>query len=114
MPRLLTLLCTILTFTTLVLIVLVIDGCRDVEYTYDVPEGPAECPAGMTFRDGGSSIRDRDGGSAIRDRDDNEVSAYCEEADCPSPGVWSSDPAVIDWHLDKGDFVIANRVCIDP
>ena len=95
-------------------LVIALTGCMDVEYKYDVPRGQDDCPAGMDFRDGGSSIRDRDGGSNIRDRDGDTVSAYCEEADCPTGGTWSSDPAVIDWHLNKGEHVIANRKCITP
>jgi hypothetical protein len=88
-------------------------GCMDVEYRYDVPVTQADCETGMIFRSGGSAIVDRSGGSAIRDRDGNTVDAFCEEADCPG-GSWSSEPPEIDWHLTKGDRVIANRTCLAP
>ena len=89
-----------------------LSGCqRDVEYRYDVPTQQAQCPTGMTHRDGGPGIVDRDGGAGIVDRDGDTVSAFCEEAVCPG-GNWSTDPAIIDWHLSKGVYVVANRVCL--
>lgn len=93
------------------LLIFGISGCADIEYKYNVPEEAGDCPSGMIYRDGGSSIVDRDGGASIRDRDGNDVTQYCEEADCPG-GNWSTDPPVIDWHLNKGDKVIANRKCL--
>lgn len=97
----------------LLLLFLLLSSCRDIEYKYDVPAAQADCPSGMTHRSGGAAIRDRSGGAAIRDRSGNDVSAYCEEAECPG-GNWSADPADIDWHLTKGEMVIANRTCLAP
>ena len=88
-----------------------ISGCADIEYNYDVPESQTDCPSGMIYRDSGPNIVDRDGGANIRDRDGNDVNAYCEEADCPG-GNWSLDPPIIDWHLNKGKHVVANRKCL--
>ena len=91
---------------------LLIAGCfEDIQYKYDIPQNQSDCAGGMTFRSGGSGIVDRDGGSGIRDRDGNEVTSYCEEAACPSNN-FSSAPPIIDWHLTKGDFVVANRICL--
>lgn len=88
-----------------------LSGCADIEYKYNVPENQTDCSGGMIFRDGGAGIVDRDGGANIRDRDGDEVKKFCEEADCPG-GNWSTDPPIIDWHLTKGENVIANRRCL--
>ena len=101
---------TITTISTLLGVCLGMGGCMDVEYKYDVPKSQTDCPSGMNYRSGGSNIKDRSGGSNIKDRSGNTVDAYCEENPCPS-GVWEGDP-VMDWHLTKGKFVVANRVCV--
>lgn len=88
-----------------------ISACTDVKYDYNVPESQADCPSGMNFRSGGSTIVDRSGGSRIVDRNGEEVGSYCEEADCPG-GNWSSEPPEMDWHLDQHGYVVANRVCL--
>jgi hypothetical protein len=85
-------------------------GCKDIRYEYNVPEA-ADCPAGMNHRSGGSRIVDRSGGSRIVDREGNEIDTYCEEAECPG-GAWSTEPPIIDWHVNKGEYLIANRVCL--
>jgi hypothetical protein len=86
-------------------------ACTDVKYDYNVPESQSDCPSGMNFRSGGSRIVDRDGGSRIKDRNGQEVSSYCEEAECPGDN-WSTEPPEIDWHLDEHGYVVANRVCL--
>ena len=89
-----------------------VSACTDVRYEYNVPESQPDCEKnGMTFRSGGSRIVDRSGGSRIKDRNGQEVVSYCEEAECPG-GNWSTEPPVMDWHLDKGEYVVANRVCL--
>ena len=95
----------------LTVLLLGMSGCMDVKYTYKIPESQSDCPTNMIYRDGGASIVDRDNGTSIRDRDGNEVKAYCEEVDCPS-GNWAAIPPEMEWHLDKGDNVIANRTCL--
>ena len=101
----------VLTASAISILAFGLSGCADIEYKYDIPDGPAQCEGSMIYRDGGSNIVDRDNGANIRDRDGNEVDAYCEEADCPG-GNWSADPPVIDWHLTKGKYVVANRKCL--
>lgn len=98
-------------FAILPVLVLGVSACSDIRYEYDIPESQQECPAGMTFRSGGSVIKDRSGGSVIKDRDAQPVRSYCEEADCPG-GNWSQEAPLMDWHLDKGDYVVANRTCL--
>lgn len=88
-----------------------LSACKDIRYEYNVPRAADDCPAGMNYRSGGSRIVDRSGGSRIVDRDGNEIDTYCEEAECPG-GAWSTEPPVIDWHVNKGDYVVANRVCL--
>jgi hypothetical protein len=85
-------------------------GCKDIRYEYNVPEA-GDCPAGMNHRSGGSRIVDRSGGSRIVDREGNEIDTYCEEAECPG-GAWSTEPPIIDWHVNKGDYLVANRICL--
>ena len=93
-----------------------LSACKDIRYEYNIPEA-GDCPAGMNYRSGGSRIVDRSGGSRIVDRSGNEIDTYCEEAECPGD-AWSTEPPIIDWHVDKGvdkgDYVVANRVCLAP
>lgn len=100
-------------FLLLPFLLLGMSACKDIRYEYNVPEANEDCPSGMNFRSGGSRIVDRSGGSRIVDRNGNEIGSYCEEAECPG-GVWSTEPPIIDWHVDKGEYVVANRVCLAP
>lgn len=88
-----------------------LSACSDVRYDYNIPKSQTDCPSGMTFRSGGTTIVDRSGGTRIVDRNGQEVGSYCEEAECPG-GNWSTEPPEMDWHLDKGKHVVANRVCL--
>ena len=99
------------TVVLLPFLLLGMSACTDVRYDYNVPESPSDCPSGMNFRSGGTTIIDRSGGTTIKDRNGNDVGSYCEEAECPGDN-WSTEPPEMDWHLDKGDYVVANRVCL--
>jgi len=99
-----------LAMITTICFMFMLAGCTDIEYKYNIPK-EGDCPADTTLRDDGTGIVDRDDGTGIVDRDGGFVSAYCEEAECPS-GEWKDDPAIIDWHQNKGDYVIANRICL--
>ena len=88
-----------------------IAGCEDIRYAYDVPENVASCPDAMDLRDGGSEVIDRDGGSEIVDRDGNHVTKYCTRP-CAA-GTETGDPEVT-WHQDGHKVLVAQRKCTAP
>ena len=89
----------------------VLAGCHDVEYNYNIPEGDADCPSGMTYRSSGTGIVDRSSGSGIVDRDGDPVGKYCYVDNCA--GTWDDSVAAsIDWHQEDHEVVVAKRRCL--
>ncbi len=86
-------------------------GCADIQYMYDIPERQADCPAGTNYRSGGTGIIDRDGGTGIIDRNGNEVFDYCEPQLCPDGVTVPVGVPGIVWHQDDHDQVLARGVC---
>lgn len=92
--------------------VLVLGGCNDIEYKYDIPQNASDCPTDMTLRSGGSGIVDRSGGSGIVDRDGDSVSSYCFKPNCPGDVYDNTVPAEISWHREAHATVVATRTCL--
>ena len=92
--------------------VLLLGGCYQVEYKYNVPKDDTDCPSGMDHRSGGSGIVDRSGGSGIVDRDGDDVTDYCYTPNCPGGNYDNTVPAEIDWHQDSHSKVVAERTCL--
>ena len=84
-------------------------GCKDIKYKYDIPKAASDCPQGSEFRSGGAGVVDRNGGAGVVDRNGDTVTAYCDNNPCIPPEVAIGDP-VIDWDPD-GDKVSATQVC---
>lgn len=98
----------IVPFATLTLLLL-LTGCKDIEYSYDIPGAPADCPVGTEIRSGGGGVVDRNGGAGVVDRDSNPVTTYCDYDPCILPQTPFGD-IVIKWDPNS-DLVLATRSC---
>lgn len=100
-----------LSISTAGAMVMLLAGCADIQYMYDIPERSADCPTGTVYRSGGTGIVDRDGGTGIVDRDGEEVFDYCEPQLCPDGTTVPVGTPGIVWHQDDHDQVLAIGVC---
>ena len=89
---------------------LLLSGCADINYVYDIPDRQSDCPTGTVYRSGGTGIVDRDGGTGIVDRNNQEVTTYCEVQVCPNGDVPLGDPGMV-WHQDEHGQVLGIGVC---
>ena len=87
-------------------------GCAyDIEYKYDIPDEPSDCPADTEYRSGGASVRERSGGANVRERNGGDVNAYCEAVLCPGGETPGEGEPIIVWHLDEHRMIVARKTC---
>ena len=91
--------------------VMLLSGCADIQYMYNIPDGQSDCPSGTVYRNGGTGIIDRDGGTGIIDRDGDTVHDYCEPQTCPDGVTVPSGEIGIVWHQEDHDQVLARGAC---